>query len=293
MNTRSVDSRVDLHMHSYYSDGGTSPERVIRHAAGIGLEVVALTDHDTMAGVPEAQTAAGQLGIELIPAVELTTHWQTNGWAGGVDLLAYFVQRTDPAFQSLLEGAQADLRARISATCARLTVAGYPVTFDEVLAQNPRHPGGVAVVKALVEKGYAPTFDDGLSVFFDAWRQVPPGALTIEDAIHAAHAAGGVAVLAHPVRIPLHDGLLAAEDIAPLVEAGLDGIEVSHHTADAEAREHFRQVARTLDLLESGGSDEHGWNGTFRRMGTQPVTCEMVDALRARADARRVDKEAG
>lgn len=265
----------------------------MRHAADIGLEVVALTDHDTMAGVPEAEAAAAQLGIELIPAVELTTHWQTNGWAGGVDLLAYYVERVDTGFQSLLEGAQADMRSRILVCCALLTAAGYPVTFDEVLTQNPRHPGGVALVKVLVEKGYTPTFDDSLAVFFDAWRQVPPGALTIEDAIHAVHMAGGVAVLAHPVRVRLHDGLLVPEDIAPLVEVGLDGIEVSHHTADAEAREHFRRVARTLDLLESGGSDEHGWNGAFTRMGTQPVTREMVDALRTRADARRVDKEAG
>jgi predicted metal-dependent phosphoesterase TrpH len=122
---------------------------------------------------------------------------------------------------------------------------------------------------------------------------VRAGALAIEDAIHAVHAAGGEAVLAHPVRVRLHDGLLAAEDIEPLVEAGLDGIEVSHHTADAEAREHFRRVARRLDLLETGGSDEHGRGGAFTRMGTQPVTREMVDALRERAAVRHVDREAG
>jgi predicted metal-dependent phosphoesterase TrpH len=265
----------------------------MHHAADIGIEVVALTDHDTMAGVPEADVAAGQLGIELIPAVELTTHWQTNGWAGGVDLLAYFVQRADPGFQSLLEGAQTDLRARVSATCDHLTAAGYPVTFDEVLTQNPRHPGGAALVDALVEKGYTPTFDDGLELFFDAWKGVPPGALTIEDAIHAVHAAGGVAVLAHPVRVRLHDGLLTAEDIAPLADAGLDGIEVSHPTADAETREYFRRVALTLDLLESGGSDEHGRNGAFTRMGAQPVTFEMVDALQRQAGAWRVNTGVG
>ncbi len=119
-------------------------------------------------------------------------------------------------------------------------------------------------------------------MFIPHWRQVRLCRTPIDQAIAAIHAAGGLAVLAHPAAIPWRDGPLQAEHVAELVEVGLDGIEIYHFRLDAEARRHFLELAGQFDLVVTGGSDMHGWPTGFDRMGQEPVTPDMVEALRTR-----------
>jgi len=284
---------ADLHVHTYYSDGWKSPEEVVGEAVRRKLKVIAITDHDNMRSYPLAEAAAQDHALELIPGVELTTRWSDhNGWSASVDLLGYGVNPADEAFQALLRGALADTTARIGAACATITALGYPVRLEDVYHQNEHFAGAGPLVFALIEKGYVPNFAAGLDLFRTAWEEVSPPALAIDEAIGAIHKAGGVAVLAHPTRVPLNDGRMTVEQLHPLVEAGLDGIEVCHPNLNARARTYYRVLAEGFDLLTTGGSDEHAFGGNFSRMGAEPVTRSMVDHLRQRLNAyRHVDEE--
>ena len=293
----------DLHIHTFYSDGRASPAEVLRHAANIGLTTVAITDHDNTRGTREALSLAAQSSpalapgsvallvagstIELIPAIEFTCRWDACASPEGdqnIDVLGYFVNLDDPAFQETEKSVLNDLWQRVNDCCARLTAAGYPVTLEEVLVENPRYPGAVQITFTLRRKGYAEDWNTAFALFSPHWKQVRPSSLTINQAIATIQAAGGVAVLAHPVTVNCGDDeWLQAGQLAALVEMGLDGLEVYHYRLDAQARAHFVALARQFDLLVTGGSDEHGWRPGFPRMGSQPVTPEMVQALRVRS----------
>jgi predicted metal-dependent phosphoesterase TrpH len=280
-------------MHSYYSDGRASPAELLHHAASLGLKTVAITDHDTVRGLPEAGHVADGLGLELIPAVELTTRWDSCPPPPGedgdrdVDLLGYFIDQESRALQAFLEAAFQDLQARILACCQGLSAAGYPVSLAEVQAENPRYPGAIQLVTVLWRKKHAASWNEAVRLFAGHWREAPPARHTIGDAIGAIHAAGGAAVLAHPVAVRCAEGLLPRERLSELAGWGLDGIEVYHPRLDANARSHFLRLAHELNLAVSGGSDEHGWRSGFSRMGSELITYEMVNGLRARAERQR------
>lgn len=272
----------DLHLHTFYSDGQASPAKVLEHAADIGLKTVAITDHDNARGAREALPIAARLGLELIPAIEFTSRWEPNQ-GDDVDVLGYFINLDDPALQGVEQAALGDMHARIADCCARLSADGYPITLDHVFAENPRYAGALQLTFALRRQGHADGWYSSFALFIAYWKQVRRSKLTLEQAIAAIHAAGGVAVLAHPVTVECDEGWLKAKHIAVLVEMGLDGLEIYHHRLGAEARAHFVALARQFDLLITGGSDEHGWRPGFPRMGSEPVTPDMVQALANRA----------
>jgi predicted metal-dependent phosphoesterase TrpH len=276
----------DLHMHTFYSDGRAAPEEVLRHAASIGLKTIAITDHDNTNGAREALPLAAQLGLELIPAIEFTSRWDGYHWVDGgddIDVLGYFLDLDAPALQATERATLNDMYARIAEGCQALSAAGYPVTLDDALAQNPRYAGAVQVIEALRHKGYAENWDAAVALFTANWPQIRPSSFSIEQIIAAIHAAGGVAVLAHPSGISAGNGLLQAEQLKPLVEMGLDGLEIYHPRLDDEARAHFLVLAQRFGLLVTGGTDEHGWPAGFPSMGTEPVTPEIIEALRTRS----------
>jgi predicted metal-dependent phosphoesterase TrpH len=282
-------STCDLHLHTFYSDGRASPAEMLQHAADIGLTTVAITDHDNADGAREALPIAAQLGLELIPAIEFTCRWDdcASPDEKDIDVLGYFVDIDDPQFQRVEQAALDDLHQRIADCCAGLTAAGYPVTLDEVFVENPRYAGALQLTFALRRKGFAEDWAASFALFMPHWKRARPSHLTIDQAIAAIHAAGGVAVLAHPATIRCDGQWLQAEQMAALVEMGLDGVEIYHFRLDAAARAHFLALAEQFDLLVSGGSDDHGWRPGFPRMGSEPVTLEMVQALRARSSDDR------
>jgi hypothetical protein len=275
---------IDLHMHTYYSDGRPSPQALIAEAARIGLTTIAITDHDNARGSREARPLAEAAGITLIPAVEVTCAWE--GVDREVDLLGYFVDFDSPAFQRLEQTNLADLEARIRFTCDRIAASGVPICMEDVLAQNPRYGGGMQLIQAVQRITGAPDFRTALETVRPQLREMPPACLPITEAIAAIRAAGGVAALAHPTLVGQASGFTAWIDAAllgQLVDAGLGGIEVFHPRVDGPAREHFSALARQFGLVITGGSDEHGWPDGFPALGRQPITRHMLDALRERA----------
>jgi 3',5'-nucleoside bisphosphate phosphatase len=276
----------DLHMHSYYSDGRAAPEELIRHALGLGLRAIAITDHDSIRGWREGKPIADSLGLALIPAVEFTCHWDQcdcSPAASDIDVLGYFFDPGNIQFNAFADAALADIHERIEICCGLLTAAGFPISLDDVLVHNPRCAGLMFLIDEVVKKGYAPDWKSGQALVDRFYLQVRPSRFTIDAAIAAIHAGGGVAVLAHPTQVICSGQVVDANRVEMLVQMGLDGIEVYHPRVQGAARQNFLDLAIRFDLAVSGGSDDHGWPAGSPRMGSQPVTRDMLEELRRRA----------
>jgi predicted metal-dependent phosphoesterase TrpH len=280
---------VDLHTHTYYSDGRASPADLVERAAALGIKVLAIADHDNARGAREVLPIADRLGVILIPAAEFTCRWDACRLPpeeSDVDVLGYYVDLESPAFRRAEEAALADFYHRVEVWCSLLSAAGYPLTLQDVLAQNPRYAGTLQLIQAVAAKGYGS--DDGSAECLarSFMKDVPVCARTIEQAITQIHAAGGVAVLAHPSTRYIRwegTGLLGAVGLGMLIEMGLDGIEVYHGALDEPTRAHFLALAKQSGLVVTGGSDEHAWPSGFPNLGREPATLDMVEALAGRA----------
>jgi 3',5'-nucleoside bisphosphate phosphatase len=278
--------RIDLHAHSSVSDGTDRPEDLVRRAAEAGLDVLALTDHDTVDGWPVARNAGVQQGVLVVPGVEVSTLMR----GAGVHVLAYLL---DPAYPPLADELVRvrDSRAnRLTEMTRLLTKAGMPLEVSDVLAVAGAASsiGRPHVADALVAKGYvtdrAEAFTRLLSDGGPAY--VPRYAPTTADAIRIVRDAGGVTVLAHPwgrgSRRVLH-----AAAIASLAEIGLAGIEVDHEDHDSIDRTALREIASAHGLVVTGSSDYHGTGKIGHVLGvntTVPAEFERLLAL-ARAAA--------
>lgn len=251
----------------------------------MGFAAIAITDHDTMAGLPEAQAAADSLGIELVPACEIST---LDAGERQVDMLGYGVSTGDRAFGHILHSLRDGRFARAWGIVQKLNEFGYAVSFDRVveIAGGTENIGRPHVARAMVEAGIVPDVKSAFTpeLILDGGRcYVQRVKITPEQAIEAIHAAGGVAVAAHPARTALTD-----EDIAGLAGHGLDGIEVyySQHT-EAETA-HFAALAEQHGLMVTGGSDDHGDINEGRLMGRIRLPYTYVQQLRAAIANRRL-----
>lgn len=281
---RSADGAfVDLHMHSTASDGSRPATEVVEAAARARLAAIALTDHDTLAGVPEAQKAGERLGVRVVPGVELSAHERDE-----VHMLGLHISRSE-VLEERLAGYREARRTRAERIVRRLNDLGVPVTMEGVL----EHAGSGAigrphVARAIISLGRARDQREA----FDRWlgfgrpAYVEKEYLAVRDAIELVHAAGGIAVLAHP-------GASATRArLESLRALGLDGVEVRHpsHTADDIAR--IGALADELELLPSGGSDWHGASEGTRTIGCMNVPGSWLekqdDFLRERRKRERV-----
>jgi predicted metal-dependent phosphoesterase TrpH len=258
---------------------------VLRRAAALSLKTVAITDHDNTNGVRLVRVLALELGLRLIPAIELTCRWDqcpSAPGAGDIDVLGYWIDLDDAGFRAFERAALQDIHERVAACCARLTAEGYPISIEEVLARNPRYAGLQFLIHEIQDCGYAPEWRDAHALMMRGWRQVRLSRFTIEETIEQIHRAGGVAILAHPTAVACDGQWLQEAQLAALVDVGLDGLEIYHPRLDREARAYFGALAERFDLLVSGGSDAHGWFDEWQGLGTQPVTEPMVAAIQAR-----------
>jgi 3',5'-nucleoside bisphosphate phosphatase len=260
--------RIDLHTHSTASDGTDPPARVMRRAREAGLDVVALTDHDTLAGHAEARRALPP-GLELLTGMELSCRLDGRS----VHMLAYGV---DPANAELAAECAAIVEARVDRArrmVDRLRELGAGVTWPQVEALAA---GGVVgrphIARAMVEAGAIERPDQAFSAEWigaGGRAYVSRYALDPVAAIRLIRAAGGAAVLAHPGAAGRAAGL-SGETIAGLAAAGLAGLEVAHPDHDSDERERLGALAASLDLVASGGSDDHGSLTGYR------IGCETV-----------------
>ena len=254
---------VDLHMHSTASDGSRAPADVVRAAHGAGLVAIALTDHDTVDGLREAQQAGAELGVRIVNGVEL------SAVEGSVETHVLGLHLHDI---HVLERGLAELRAmrqrRAQQIVDKLIEIGVQVAYDDVLAQAGEGAlGRPHVARALVADGWATDVRDAFDRYLGAGKPayVAKDQLGMADAIAMIHAAGGLAVLAHP------GGAATRERLNALIAFGLDGVEVKHpgHSPSDTAR--LTTLAGQLGLVMSGGSDWHGAADGPRTIGMMQV----------------------
>jgi predicted metal-dependent phosphoesterase TrpH len=276
---------VDLHSHSTASDGAFPPAEVVAHASRAGLSALALTDHDTVAGVAEARAAGEQLGVRVIAGVELSA---MDG-EREIHLLGLHLERPE-VIEGELVAFRDTRRTRAEEMVARLNALSIPVTMDAVMAEA----GGGAigrphVARAIVRGGWVRDQREAFDRFLGGGKPafVAKHHLSVGDAIQLVHEAGGIAVFAHPGR----DGVLAR--VEPLVPLGLDGLEVKHPSHSAEDVARLGALTDHFGMVPSGGSDWHGALEGPRVIGNQKVPAEWLDRQEARAASVRAGRVGG
>lgn len=274
-------SGIDLHTHTRYSDGTFTPAESVAHARAIGLDVLAITDHDSTEGIAEALAAAEGTGLEIVPGTEFST---VHGH-GGIHVLAYWPALGESEFQEELRRLRDDRFTRGERMVAKLRSLGHPISFDRVreIAAG-KNIGRPHIAQALVEAGVVPTIDAAFTKeLIDSGGKgyVEKHALPTLDAIALIKRSGAVAVLAHPVHwhggIPIPDEL-----IERMAEAGLDGIECAHPDHEPPVQERYRAMAARLGLVATGSSDCHGTRYDPVRMGCRTTDPAELERLRSR-----------
>ncbi len=270
---------VDLHAHSTASDGSRAPADVVREAKRIGLAAIALTDHDTVAGIAEATSMAEELGVRVVPGVEL------SAVEGDVETHILGLHLSDTReLEAKLIALREMRRTRAERMVKRLNELGVRIDFAAVLEQAAGGAiGRPHVARAMIAEGWAVDFRDAFDRYLGNGRPAYVGKdrLAVSEATALIHRAGGLAVLAHPS----HSG--TRERIAAFVEQGMDGIEVRHPSHSAEDTARLAALVEHFSLVPSGGSDWHGSADGPRTLGMMRVPAEWLgrqdNRIRARA----------
>jgi predicted metal-dependent phosphoesterase TrpH len=265
--------RLDLHIHTNASDGAWSPSQVVKGAADGGLHVIAISDHDTTAGVEEARAAAAEHRVEVIPALEVSSTWEGRE----IHVLGYFVDPGAPELQEHARHARTRRGARMEEMVARLVAAGIDVTMDDVLEAAGDEAGALArphLARALVERGHVGSVPAAFATLIGDEHPafVPTELMSPLEAVDMIHQVGGVAMWAHPP-LDLLDVLL------PLMEdGGLDGLEVYRASNKRNAVVRLEAACRARGMLRSGGSDWHTPD-SGHDLGDFHVTAQEVEEL--------------
>lgn len=266
---------VDLHSHTTASDGRAMPEELIALAKAADLQAVAITDHDTLEGLPAAQIAADAAGIQLVRGIELSTIDGTRE----VHLLGLHLESTLVLANTLIDVLSARVDRAVEIV-ARLNKLGMPVTMEMVLHEAA---GGAVgrphVARAMMAGGWVHNMRDAFDRYLGDGKPANVGKLRLElaDGIALIHDAGGVAVWAHPQA----EG--NKEKIGRYAALGLDGVEVRHPSHNGDDLARLATLADHFELLKSGGSDWHGATDGFRPLGCMHVPAPWMDAQIERA----------
>lgn len=273
--------RYDIHTHSNHSDGSLPPAEVVRRARDAGLDGIALTDHDAISGVDEARAEGERLGIDVLLGCEVSASWLGDS----VHILGYFMDPADERLNQELRWIRDEREVRAEGMVHKLQELGVAITMEQVraIAKGP----SIArphVAQALVDLGVVP---NTTAAFTEEWigdhgrAYVRKKALSPQDCVAVINAAGGVAVIAHPIWIerdrPGHTEPLIEE----LASLGLGGLEVNHPDQDAAERARWGSVAGRFDLVQTGASDFHG-NEHGDTIGLDTSDEYILAALRAR-----------
>ncbi len=274
--------RVDLHIHSSASDGRFSPAEIVARAAGEGLPIIALTDHDTVDGIPQALEALRQYsGLRVIPGVEISTDVPD----GEVHVLGYFVDHDHAHLQASLEVMRDSRWQRAREMVSRLSDMGCTVTWDRV--REIAGSGAVGrphIARAMVEKGHVGSFKEAFSRYIgrDGPAYVERDKMTPAQAVALILTAGGLPVVAHPFTIPDPEAIIAG-----LKPAGLVGLEVYYSGYTADETKHLVGIAGRYNLVTTGGTDYHGLeSGADTRIGGVDIPIEALERFLALAEQR-------
>jgi 3',5'-nucleoside bisphosphate phosphatase len=252
---------ADLHTHSVHSDGMTTPSENAALAKREGVDVLALTDHDTVAGWAEAADACARLGIAFVPGVELSAEWQGSS----IHVLGYWPDPEHPAFAAECERLRAERDRRARAMVTALRDHGLPITIERVRELAGEAPvGRPHLATAMVEAGIVADHESAFREWIGEGGRAyaPKHALHPAEAVRLLRSAGGVAVLAHPGSGPRRDGAedegVPLELVDEMVDAGLVGLEADAAGHSVPVADRWRQHAQARDLVVTGSSDFHG-----------------------------------
>jgi predicted metal-dependent phosphoesterase TrpH len=274
--------RIDLHTHSEVSDGTDTPTQLVAAAAQAGLATIALTDHDTFAGIDEAVAAGEVYGVRVLPGVEIST--ELNGIS--VHLLGYGADPNEAGLAAALEELRRSRAARTPQMLAALAALGMPIDPEILREEVGESPsvGRPHIADAMIRQGYlanrGEAFDGYLAVGGPAY--VPRFHTPLPQAIDLIHRAGGVAVIAHPWSRQSWQVLDEQALSGLALEHRLDGIEVDHHDHDAETRAKLRQIADRVGLLATGSSDYHGTGKVDHDLGSNTTSPAVLTEILAR-----------
>lgn len=245
---------IDLHTHSNCSDGSMTPTELVAHAAERGLKAIALSDHDTVAGIDEALRAGKRYGVEVVPAIEFSVQSDTE-----THILGLYIDHNGKLIKEALENINSVRWQRTVNTCNKLRELGFDVTLEEAMAIAPSGIIGRAhFARILAEKGYIQSVKEGFDKYLANGRPAYDGTqyLTAEAAVKLINDLGGVSFVAHPHLIRLDDATLRAF-LIKLKSYGLCGIEGYYNEYTPEMESYFQYLAKELNLEISGGTDYH------------------------------------
>jgi predicted metal-dependent phosphoesterase TrpH len=277
---------IDLHTHSLASDGTDTPGELINKAHARGISVLGLMDHDTVAGWDEAISYL-RPGMSLVLGSEISC--QTLDGTS-VHMLGMLFDRENSALAEVLSTTRDNRLTRMNRIIGRLNEAGFEISIEDVLAQLA--PGATLgrphLADALIAKKIVASRDEAFTELLhnNSKYYISHYSPTPEDAIRLIKQAGGVAVIAHPLA-SLRGRTVSIDSFKSMVEAGLDGIEISHRDQSEDERQLLREVVEQYDIIATGSSDYHG-NGKLNQLAEFTTTPEDFEALEAKADARRV-----
>ena len=275
---------IDLHAHTTASDGTFTPTQLIEHAIEKGLTAVAVTDHDTTDGLAEAARAAREKGIEFVPGIELSISYHS----GRFHMLGYFVDWENPTLSGRLQQLKDNRIKRNNLMAAKMDELGIPITLEDIIAESGGgQVGRPHMAMAMVKKGIVSTVQEAFDKYLadGAMAHFPKDKITAEEGLDLIHAAGGLAVMAHPDSLKMDNATLL-EDLKQLKQKGLDGIECYYNNHTPERSRELLAMAEAVGLIATGGSDFHGAAKPNVFLGVvvegQPVPDSVLEALKAR-----------
>ncbi len=274
-------AKADLHIHTTASDGRMSPDEVVRQAVRLNLSVIAITDHDTIAGISAARNKASIYDLHVLPGVEITTSFGDRE----CHLLAYLFDMDDELLNILLQKHQSVRIRRAHQIIEKLQKKGLELDIDEVLAEaDTSTVGRPHIAEILHKRGYVRSVREAFIRYLSdkALGTIHTDYCSFSGAVDIIQDAGGVAVLAHPGR------MYSLKELEQLTDKGIDGIEVMHPSHNDEIRSRMEKFALEHCLLASGGSDFHGSKkSSYSHFGSLTISEKQVEEIKACAQRRK------
>lgn len=274
--------KIDLHVHTTASDGTNTPESVVGIAAQLGLAAVAVTDHDTVSGYAEAAQAGKELGVEIVPGIEISTKF-----TGAVHILGYYIDPDAPELKSVLDWIVEDRDRRNRKVAELMAADGIPVSYEMMHRRFGDVIGRPHFARLLIELGYAADMRDAFDRYVEKGRRyyMPRSILSIERSIEVILKAGGIPVLAHPYQYRLDEEKLRGL-IEHCMDSGLMGMECRYSGYSGAQSARLERLAEEYGLIKTGGSDFHGANKPHIALGEGTgglsVPYEFLEGLKAR-----------
>ena len=273
--------KADLHTHTTCSDGKLTPVELVQCAYEKKLSALSITDHDTFAGYAIAKEKADELGVELIPGVEISATFKEKE----SHILAYFFDPADKAFADFLNKQRVLRKRRIKGIINMVVKQGISVDYDEVVAEaNGANIGRPHIARVMVHKGYVATVNEAFIRYLSNEKlgKIESGYLDWQEVITCIKESGGASILAHPALLYTDD------EVQAFIEAGIDGLECIHPSQNFSLQQKYMHICERNELLITGGSDFHGGEYDMNKhFGTVTISSKLVEKMRRMTSQRK------